>query len=286
MGAAALVAACGGESGGTLDTAESAALADLDGDLQIVKRFAPTGTVPGTVRLPVSLADASGILGNDGTRTFPSSITASAVDATTGETVFSGVAAKRRGDDLSVPYWAIVAEVTKTGIYVLRIDEAPSAEVSFEVEDPGVVSMPVPGRALAPFDTPTTDDPRGVSPICTRSEGTCPFHEVTLASALAAKLPVVYLVGTPAHCSTGTCAPALDSLIDVARSYSGRATFVHADVYADEDATTVAPAVTALKMEFEPALFVTDARGVVTSRLDVVFDAEEIRGALATAGLV
>lgn len=295
FGVAALVAACGGGSDGTstgagnqtgtLGAGSPSTPIDVEGDLQIVKRFAPTGTVPGTVRLPVSLADSTGILGNDGSHDFPASLTASTVDATTGKTVFSGVVAQRHGDDLSVPYWPIVAEVTTTGIYVLRIDEAPGAEVSFQVEDPAVIAMPVPGRALPPFDTPTLDDSRGVSPICTRSDGPCPFHDVTLTDALAAGKPVVYLVGTPAHCTTGTCAPALEALIDVATAFDGKATFVHADVYADEAATKIAPAVTALKMQFEPALFVTDANGIVTTRLDVVFDAEEIRAALATAGI-
>lgn len=270
---------------GTAASSTGAGSLDVQGDLQIVKRFAPTGTVPGTVRLPVSLADTRGILGNDGSRQFPGTLTASAVDSTTGETVFADVVATRHGDDLSVPYWPIIAEVTKPGVYVLRLVEAPESEVSFQVEDPDVVEMPVPGRALPPFETPTVDDSRGVTPICTRSEGTCPFHDVTLTEALAAGKPVVYLVGTPAHCTTGTCAPALEAMIGVASSIGERATFVHADIYADKNATQIAPAITALKMQFEPALFVTDSGGTVLTRLDVVFDADEIRGALATAGI-
>ncbi|MFM8906883.1 MAG: hypothetical protein ACKOIZ_04595, partial [Actinomycetota bacterium] len=53
-------------------------------------------------------------------------------------------------------------------------------------------------------------------------------------------------------------------------------TFIHAEVYADRDATQVAPVVTALGMNYEPALFVTDSRGVVTARLDAVFDEVEL----------
>jgi hypothetical protein len=48
-------------------------------------------------------------------------------------------------------------------------------------------------------------------------------------------------------------------------------------VYADRDATQIAPAVNAMSMNYEPALFITDDRGVVVERLDAVFDAVEVQ---------
>ena len=45
---------------------------------------------------------------------------------------------------------------------------------------------------------------------------------------------------------------------------------------ADNTITKIAPAVGALKMTYDPALFLTDKQGLVTDRLDGVFDAEEI----------
>lgn len=281
LGFAGVATACG-----TRSPNDGAAGSDLgiEGDLQIVKRWPRTGLVPGEVRLPVSLADARGILGNDGTRRFPGTLTANVIYPSSGK-ILSTVVAERHGDELSVPYWPVVVGVSAPGIYTLRIDEVPAAEASFQIDDPSTVAMPVPGRKLPPFDTPTVTDARGVSPICTRSPQPCPFHEVTLTEALSRNVPVVYLVGTPAHCTTGTCAPALESLIVVADSIGDRAVFVHADIYADDKATVIAPAVEALKMEFEPALFVTDAGGTVVQRLDAVFDEGEIRAALAAAGI-
>ena len=43
----------------------------------------------------------------------------------------------------------------------------------------------------------------------------------------------------------------------------------------------VAPIVTSLAMTYEPALFVTDANGVVTERLDAVFDEVELESAIS-----
>jgi hypothetical protein len=53
-------------------------------------------------------------------------------------------------------------------------------------------------------------------------------------------------------------------------------TFVHAEVYTDLQATETAPAVAAVGMYYEPALFVTDAEGVVVERLDAVWDTSEL----------
>jgi hypothetical protein len=39
--------------------------------------------------------------------------------------------------------------------------------------------------------------------------------------------------------------------------------------------------VTALSMTYEPALFVTDAQGIVTARLDAVFDEVELASAIS-----
>jgi len=71
----------------------------------------------------------------------------------------------------------------------------------------------------------------------------------------------------------------------VADQVGDSAVFVHADVYADRTATTLAPAVQAYKLTFEPVLFVAGADGVITNRLDGVFDRAEIAGVLASAGI-
>ena len=56
---------------------------------------------------------------------------------------------------------------------------------------------------------------------------------------------------------------------------------MHADVYADETATTTAPAVEALNLTFEPVLWVTDTSGVITHRFEGVWHASEVRQVLA-----
>ena len=284
VGLGGIVAACGGSSPSS-DGQWSEFSPETSGDLQIVKRYPSTGLVAGTVRLPISLADKSGVLGTSEKVSLPQQLTARIIDAETGDVVHDAVVAQQHAENLSVPYWPFVFDVAKEGIYLLKLNIAPNTESSFQIEERSNVLTPLVGDQLPPFDTPTTDNNRGVDPICTSPDGACPFHSQTLTEALKSGKPVVYLIGTPAYCKTGTCAPALDALIDVAASLGDAVTFVHADVYKDKTATVAAPAVQAYKLAYEPVLYITDKNGKLINRLDAVFDAKELRDSLAAAGI-
>src|SRR5690606_18186607 len=91
---------------------------------------------------------------------------------------------------------------------------------SFQVSPADEVEIVEVGEALPPIETPTTADARGVDPICT-ADPPCPFHEVTVAEALAASQPVALLVSTPAFCQTDICGPVLDLLVAAAPDHAG-----------------------------------------------------------------
>jgi len=266
-------------------SSSSGAIDGISGTLQVVKRFPTTGLVPGSIRLPISLADTSGVLTTDGKVKLPQTLTGKVIDAASGDVVVASVSAEKHDANMASPYWPFIVDVQKVGVYLLILDAAPESEMSFQVEERENVLSPLVGDALPPFDTPTVDNKRGVDPICTSPQGTCPFHEVTLTKALQSGKPVVYLIGTPAYCKTGTCAPGLDALIALSKKVGDAAVFVHADVYTDKTATTAAPAVLAYKLAYEPLLYITDAKGVLVNRLDAVFDVTEMSSALAAAGI-
>jgi len=280
VGAGAFLAACGGSSSPSGNT-----IGKVNNSHQLVKRFPPTGMVPGQVRLPISLADATGLLGSDKISSLPPTLTASVINIDTGEEIISYTTADIHAANMSIPYWPFVIDITEVGLYSLTVNEAPSAEMSFQIFDRTMVAMPLVGDPLPAFDTPTVGDTRGVDPLCTRPNTPCPFHAVTLTEALASDKPVVYIIGTPAYCKTGTCAPGLDALIEVAATVGDRAIFIHADIYTDTTTTRVAPAVTAYNLDFEPVLYIANAQGVLVDRLDAVFDVDEIRDALAAQGI-
>ncbi len=256
-------------SDGSDDTAVNASGLAF-GTYVIAQRFPQNVQEPGLQRLPISLASADGRLVSDG----PESLNAEVLDAD-GAPLGISISADRR-DLESGPYYSFRVPIDTPGVYYLVVDGGPEDGAAFQVMEPGTVPVPGPGDPMPPFETPTFDDGRGVDPVCTREPEPCPFHEVTLTDALLAGKPVAYLIGTPAFCQTGTCAPALESMIAVQDRFGDAFTWLHAEVYTDNTATTPTDAVDAANLSFEPALFVIGSDGAVIERLDAVWDESEL----------
>jgi hypothetical protein len=277
---AVLLAACGDKSSDGGDTSSDGGGASGSGGPDIagraiISRFPNDILVPGPQRLPISMAEPDGGLALDG----PETLEASLVDAD--DKVLATLTATRRSiGEGTPPYWTFRTAIDAPGTYRLAVDGLEPASGFLSVLDPAAVTVPVVGSALRPFDTPTVADPRGVEPFCSRLDGPCPLHEITLTEALASGKPVVYMVGTPAHCQTATCAPGLEFVM-VAAAANTSVSFVHADVYADNAGTVLAPAVEALGILYEPVLYVCDANGTVIDRLDAIWDQAEVDEAVA-----
>lgn len=275
-GLGALLAACGSDGSDDDAGSDNGSSGSTDGFV-LVNRFPNTALVPGKSRLAVSIAKSDGTVLKDGPATMTGRVLTEAGEEVTTFT------APRRGEAIGLPYWPIVVELAEPGVYLLDVEGATGDPTAFQIFQQVEVASPTIGTVLPGFDTPTRDDARGVDPICTLVPTPCPFHDVTLADALAAGTPVVYIIGTPAHCQTGTCGPGLEYLVASASDYADRAVFVHAEVYTDDTATTVAPAVTALNLVYEPVIYVTDAAGTVVDRLDIVWDPTELAEFLAAS---
>jgi hypothetical protein len=243
----------------------------------LVRRFAPKTLVTGTQRAPLVLGNVNGLLPLEDT---PTSLTARLLDAD-GAVVVESVTVQRHGDELQQPYYPFALSLTEPGVYELQLADDEAATASIDVIDPSEATIPQVGSAMPPFDTPTVGNGRGVDPICTRDPA-CPLHQVSLTDALAAGQPVAYLIGTPAYCQTAVCGPVLDLLL-AERDKRPEITMVHAEVYTDDTIQTVAPAVTAYHLNFEPALFIANGQRLLVARLDSIYDAQELSAALDLA---
>ena len=269
-GGAVALAACSSSKTST-NSGSSAAPSGFS----LVQRFPNSPLfVPGDVRLPISLAAAGGLLQKG-----PATLTGAVLDAN--DKVISEVSADIRATDIVIPYWAFRVAIAAPGVYTLRVKDDDGSGAAFQVFDPADVTVPVIGGTLQPFDTPTVADHRGVEPYCSLTPEPCPLHDITLTEALAGGKPVAYMIGTPAHCQTGTCAPALEFLV-VAHERLGHAVdMVHADVYADDAATTLAPAVDALQLDYEPVVYMCAPGGTIVDRLDGIWEQSELDESLA-----
>jgi len=252
---------------------------------EVVQRF-PQVLVPGSVRIPISLANQAGLLGKTSGVDLPTELRAQLLNSETGEVVVADMVATRHDANIDPPYWPFRVDLADTGIYSLVIEGGTQDGAGVQIMDPATISIPLIGTSLPGFDTPTISNTRGVNPLCTRTPEPCPLHDITLNEALKRGKPIAYLVGTPAHCQTGTCSPALEALLEMRELVGDRLTMLHTEIYTDDTATIVAPAVEALKMTFEPALFITDAKGVLVERFDAIFDAVEITEAFTKLGVL
>ena len=284
-----VLSACGGSSdgaspisngdGSTGDTSDGTGNSSQDGpispEMSLVQRWVPDQLTPGFVRLPISLADNAGLL-----RAGPAVLTGKIINYLDNSVVAENLSAER----LSIgpgtpPFWVFNATLTDPNVYALVIDGGPEDGAALQIRDGEFMPVPRVGQTLPSIETPTVDDSRGVETICTRIPQ-CPFHDLTLAQALATGKRVVFLVGTPAHCQTAVCAPVLDALIDLSADYPD-VVFLHVDVYADAAATVVAPTIQELSLTFEPVLWITDTTGTITHRFEGVWHHSEIIAALS-----
>lgn len=266
-GLSTLLTACGGSS-------STVPGGPISPDMSLVQRWVPDQLTPGYVRLPISLADNAGLL-NSG----PDVLTGKIINYLDNSVFADSLSAQRLsiGPD-SPPFWVFSATIDEPNVYSLVIDGGPEDGAALQIRENDSTPVPRVGQTLPSIETPTVDNARGVEVICTRSTP-CPFHDVTLAQALASGKRVVFLVGTPAHCQTAVCAPVLDALIDLAATTTD-VIFVHADVYADKAATVIAPSVQELSLTFEPVLWVTNTSGTITHRFEGVWHDSEIASAL------
>ena len=192
-----------------------------------------------------------------------------------------------RTDALEQAFLTLDITFSEVGVHTLSVEvQGFEATAAVQVSDRSEVLVPQIGDMLASFATPTLSDELGYEPICT-DDPPCPLHEVNIADS-AGTLPTALFVGTPRYCQIGVCSPMLDQFVKSAESSDGAA-FIHAEVYKDADQVDniinaePSAAMAQLHLTYEPVLFVTDASGVITSRLDTVWDQAEFDAALKSA---
>ena len=193
----------------------------------------------------------------------------------------------RRGDDIERAYYPVAVTFPAAGLWDVTADLGDGRTLESAVAVNETSTLAQIGDPLPVAPTPTTADPLGVGHVCT-AEPPCPLHEVSLDAAVAAGRPVAVLLSTPAFCEVGICGPVLDVLIDATADLD-EVDVVHVEVYTEAtDTGTGEPSplvVDTFALAWEPVLFVADATGTVTARLDNIYDGTELAEALASAGV-
>lgn len=185
-------------------------------------------------------------------------------------------------------YFPLRTTLPDPGIYDLEVSiEGQTILLPVQAFASGEVKVITPGQSFPPLITPTLADPGAMDSICTLFDGPCPFHEHTVAEVLADGDPLAFLVATPQFCSTSYCGPVVETLIEASANFPSIRP-IHLEVYENTDDANgslsnlrAASQLAEIGLDFEPSLFLVGRDGIVSDRLDNVFDRAELELALA-----
>ncbi len=170
--------------------------------------------------------------------------------------------------------WRMVALIRKDGD--LLATRLPSVEVGDYPKIPDV------GDDAPPIETPTVGEVGDIGEIDTRNPHDT-MHDVD-ASQTIGKEPTVLLFATPALCVSRVCGPVVDVAEQVKSELGDDAAFVHMEVYDDNNPNEgIRPQLAEYGLQTEPWLFVIDADGKVSTRIEGAFSVGELTDAVEQA---
>jgi hypothetical protein len=145
-------------------------------------------------------------------------------------------------------------------------------------------AAPAEGDRAIPSKTPTLASVSGdVAALTTSRTPDRALYTTSVAQALAAHEPFVLSFATPQYCQTRTCGPVVDVVSSVRkRPGSSGVRFIHVEIYKDNDpAKGVNQWVSQWRLPTEPFTFVVDRTGVIRTKLEGAFSADELARAVA-----
>jgi hypothetical protein len=173
----------------------------------------------------------------------------------------------------------------EAGIWVIDANvEGHRAQAAFQVVGSSEVSSPIVGQKAIGSESPTTSNPRGVDPLCTRTPK-CSMHDSTIADAIAAGKPAVIVFATPRFCTSRTCGPVVDFVEDAKDEVGDQASFVHIEVWRNDDDAVGkpggdSPTFAEWKLGTEPWIYFVDGDATVKDRWLGAAGKAEIRRAV------
>jgi len=180
-------------------------------------------------------------------------------------------------------HWGVQIDATQPDGTVL------SRNIAFDVlEDSPSLAI---GETAPSIDSPTSADVDGdLTRITSASEPNPAFYDVSIADALANEKPTVVLFATPAFCQTRFCGPDYEIVSSVQQRYGDQLNFVHVEVYSglpnpEANGFQFAQPMHDFGLTTEPWLYVIDADGTVTWRVEGLFTVDEVIESIAMVGV-
>jgi hypothetical protein len=143
--------------------------------------------------------------------------------------------------------------------------------------------VPDVGEAAPDVATDTLASVKGDEKLLDTRVPPSDMHKDSFDQVLGKK-PVALLFSTPQLCQSRVCGPVTDVAMQLQAKYRDQIEFIHQEVYVDNDVNKgLRPPLKAFRLPTEPWLFVVDASGNVTARLEGSFGLTAFENALKTA---
>jgi hypothetical protein len=172
--------------------------------------------------------------------------------------------------------WAVLV-VTKTG------NTFVAAPAQVQVITKKSDTIPEVGDSAPKVATDTLASVKGDEKLLDTRVPPSDMHKDSLDQVLGKK-PVALLFATPQLCQSRVCGPVTDVALQLKAKYGDQIEFIHQEVYAKNDPNAgLRPPLQAFHLRTEPWLFVIDAQGKITARLEGSFGIRAFENALKTA---
>ena len=124
--------------------------------------------------------------------------------------------------------------------------------------------------------------------LSTRNVETDRLHDLSVASALAQRRPLVVVFASPRFCVSAVCGPVVDVVEQVQTIFGGQASFIHIEPWdlsaaREEGRLVAAPAMDEWRLPSEPWTFVVGVDGRVVARFEGLVAGPEIERAILLA---
>jgi hypothetical protein len=177
-------------------------------------------------------------------------------------------------------------EFDSVGTWVVDVEPADGEPEQTALTVKEETFAPAIGTKAPSVDTPTLDD-MPIGELTSDDDPLDSLYEMSIADALTSGRKSVIAFSTPAFCRTEACGPLLEVVKSIVPDHED-VNFIHIEVYTNfhdpafspDDATFLAPAVTAWGLPSEPWVFVTDETGTIIGRFEGVVASDEIEAVL------
>jgi hypothetical protein len=178
----------------------------------------------------------------------------------------------------TIGWWGIEVDVELDGRRYEQI-RLSNSWVREATEEPAI------GALVPRSEQRTLRDVEDISEIDSSNPPNPALHQLTVAEALDTGNPVVVAFVTPAFCQTRFCGPVMEEVILPSMAeYGDVAAFVHIEPFdlaaAREGDLVPAPTAAEWQLRSEPFIFVLNPDGTVAAKFEGIMEAAEVNAAL------